>query len=66
MRLALGKIMSVDVDDVAADCLGGGEGQSQVLVLGVQGEVLLVDRTLVDGVRARVVDDFARKRHRKK
>ena len=32
MGRALDKIIGVDVDDVAADALGGGEGQGEVLV----------------------------------
>ena len=56
---ALGQVVRVDVDDVAADGLGRGEGERQVLVHPVQREVLLVDRALVDCVRTRVVDDFA-------
>ena len=32
MRRPLGQVIGVDVDDVAADALGGGEGQGEVLV----------------------------------
>ena len=32
MRRALGQVVGVDVDDVAADALGRGEGQREVLV----------------------------------
>lgn len=51
--------MRVNVDDVAADGLGGDQRQRQVLMFGVQREVLLVDGALVYRVRARVVYHFA-------
>ena len=59
MLLSLDEIVSVDVDDVAADRLSGVQGQRQVLDLGVDRVGLLVERALVDGVRTRVVDHFA-------
>lgn len=59
MWLALGQIVGIDVYDVASNRLGGNQGQGQVLKLPVDGEVLLVDRTLIDCVRAGVVDNFA-------
>lgn len=59
MGLALGQVVGVDVDDVAADGLGGDQGEGQILKLPVDGQVLLVDRPLVDRVRAGVVDDLA-------
>lgn len=51
--------MSVNVDDVAADGLAGDQSQGEVLVLGVEGQPLLVHGPLVDGVGARVVDHLA-------
>ena len=57
--LALDQIVSVDVDDVAADGLGRVEGEGQVLHFGVDaGPGLFVHRALVDRIRAGVIDDF--------
>lgn len=61
VRLALGQVVSVDVDDVAADRLRRVQGKRQVLVFRVQRQVSFVDGTLVDRIRARVIDDFAAK-----
>ena len=58
MRLALGQIVGVNVDDVTADGLSGEEAQREVLVLRVQGQTLLVDGALVNRVRTGVVDDL--------
>jgi hypothetical protein len=57
--LSFDEIVGVDVDDVAADGLRRVEGQRQVLVLRVHRRRLLVERALVDRVRARVVDHLA-------
>ena len=59
MRLALGQIVGVNIDDVTADGLGREEAEREVLVFRVQRQALLVDGALIDGVRAGVVDDFA-------
>jgi len=59
MRLALGQIVGIDVHNVATDSLGGNQGQGQILKLPVDREVLLIDRPLINCVRAGVVDDFA-------
>lgn len=66
MRRAFGQVVSVDVDDVAADRLRGGESQRQVLVHPVEGQVLFVDRALVDRVWTRVVDDFTVENQKRK
>ena len=58
--------MGIDVDDIAADGLCGGECQGEVLVFGVQGQTLLVDRTLVYGVGAREIHHLAKKKKKKK
>ena len=58
VRLALSQIMGIDVDDVAADRLCRVESKSQVLVFGVESQVLHVDSTVIDGVGARVIDNF--------
>lgn len=64
MRFALGQVVGVDVDDVAADGLRRRQRQGEVLMLCVQGQVLLVDGALVDCVRTRVIYDFTEKNYR--
>lgn len=59
MGLSLGEVVGVDVDDVAADGLGGVEGEGEVLPLRVGGQALLVDGALVDGLRDGQVDELA-------
>lgn len=59
MRFAFAQIVSVDVDDVAANRLGRVQGQRQILVHRVDRQVLHIDGSLVDRVRARMIDDFA-------
>lgn len=59
MRLALGQIVGIDVDNVAANGLRGDQGKRQVLELTIDGQVLLVNGALIDGVGAGVVDDLA-------
>jgi hypothetical protein len=62
VRFSLGKIVSVNIDDVAANGLGGGERQGQVLVFSVQRQVLLVNGALINCVWTRVIYDFAERR----
>lgn len=59
MRLSLLQIVRIDVDDVAPDGGWRHERESQVFELCVDGQVLFVDCTLVDGVGTWVVDEFA-------
>ena len=61
MLPALGEDVRVHVDDVAADGLGRGDGQGQVLVALEQRQLrALVDHTGVDGVRNGKVDELAK------
>jgi hypothetical protein len=62
MRFSQDQVISVNVDNVAADGLSRVEGQGKVLVLRVEGQVLDVDGSVVDGVGTGVIDDFAGKR----
>ena len=59
MLLSLDEVVCVNVDDVAADGLGGVEGEGEVLNLGINaGTGFLVHSTLIDRLGARMVDDF--------
>lgn len=59
MRFAFAQIVSVNVDDIAANRLGRVEGQRQIFVHRVDRQILHIDGPLVDRIRARVIDDFA-------
>lgn len=51
--------MSVDINDITTDRLRRIQSQSQVLMFGINGQILLIDCPLVDSVRTRMVNDFA-------
>jgi hypothetical protein len=59
VRFAFAQIVSVNVDDIAANRLGRVEGQRQIFVHRVDRQILHIDGPLVDRIRARVIDDFA-------
>ena len=59
VRFAFAQIVSVDIDDIAADGLCRIKSQRQILVHRVDGQVFLVDCSFVDRIRTRMIDDFA-------
>jgi hypothetical protein len=59
VRFAFTQIVSVDVDDIAANRLGRVQGQRQIFVHRVNRQILHVDGSFVDRIRARMIDDFA-------
>ena len=59
MRFAFAQIVSIDIDDIAADRLRRIQSQRQILVHGVDSQILFVDGSLVDRIRTRVIDYFA-------
>ena len=56
MGFSFFQIVVTDVDDVTADGLGRHQGQIVVLGTAVDAEVCLVDGSLINGVRNRLVD----------
>ena len=60
MVLASVQVVRADVDDVAPDGLGRVEGEGEVLMHLVDAQAgRLVDGSLVDGARLRLVDQLA-------
>lgn len=51
--------MGINIYNIAAYSLSRVEGKRKVLMLGVDSQVTCVDGTVVNGVRARVIDDLA-------
>jgi len=65
MWFAFGKVVRVNIDDIATDRLTGNQRQRQIFQLFVNGEIafvcFFVDRPLVDRIRTRMIDNFAKK-----
>lgn len=59
MRFSKHQVISVNVNNVTANCLGWAQGQGQVLMFGVKSQVFLVDGSLINGIGTRVVNKFA-------
>lgn len=59
MGFAFSQIVCVNVDNVTANRLSRVQGQCQILVLGVECQVLLVDGSFIDRIRAWMIDHFA-------
>lgn len=65
MGFALSQVVCVNVDNVATDGLSRVQSQSQVLVFGVERQVLLIDGSFVDCIGTRVIDHFTVKENNK-
>jgi hypothetical protein len=61
MLFALNEVVCINVNDIAANGLSGIEGQCQILMLSIDGVGFLVEGSLVDSVRAGMINHFPKK-----